>query len=127
MSYEIATYARNYETMVGREITYGLRAGQMVCNQFVLAVLRGTVAPGFPDTVADDFTHSPRFRRVENPQAGDLIHWPGHIGIVLDPDHGIFIGSQSSTGVAEARYKGRSYWNGDFNGKTPDYFLRFMG
>jgi hypothetical protein len=56
-----------------------------------------------------------------------LIHWPGHIGIVLDPDLGIFIGSQTRTGVAEARYKGQSYWNGDFNGKTPDYFLRFMG
>jgi len=123
MGYDIATYARNYERMVGHQISYR----EMVCNQFVLAVLRGTVAPGFPETLADDFTNSPRFRRVENPQAGDLIHWPGHIGIVLDPDHGIFIGSQTSTGVEEARYKGRSYWNGSFNGKLPDYFLRFIG
>lgn len=123
MSYDIATYARNYERMVGHQILYK----EMVCNQFVLAVLRGTVAPSIRDMRADEFANSPHFQKVDSPRAGDLIHWPGHIGIVLDPDQGIFIGSQNKTGVAEAHYKGQSYWNGDFDGKRPDYFLRFIG
>lgn len=109
MSREIAQYARNYEHLVGREIRYGTGAGELVCNQFVIAVLRATVAPKFPMIIANDFLHSPVFRRVDSPAVGDLIHWHGHIGIVTDPDLGTFIGSQTSSGVAEASYK-RGYW-----------------
>jgi hypothetical protein len=122
MSYEIAQYARSYEQMQGREISYA----EMKCNQFVLAVLRGTVAPRMPNILADDFAHSPYFQRVDTPRAGDLVHWPGHIGIVLDPDLGTFIGSQTSTGVAESNYKS-GWWSGDYHGKRPDYFLRYTG
>lgn len=121
MSLEIAQYARNYEQMVGREIRYGTGAGELVCNQFVIAVLRATVAPNFPMIVANDFLHSPLFRRVDSAAAGDLIHWHGHIGIVLDPDHGIFIGSQTSTGVDQASYK-RGYWS---NSRGSITFLRY--
>lgn len=119
---DIAEAAKTYEFRQGREISYG----EMKCNQFVLAVLRSTVARDFPNTLADDFQHSPRFMKVNDPKAGDLVHWPGHIGIVLDPDQGIFIGSQTSTGVAESNYKS-GYWNGSYGGKRPDYFLRFIG
>ena len=120
MSREIAQYARDYERMVGHQIAYS----EMVCNQFVIAVLRGTVNPSFPMIRADDFPHSPFFRRVDSPAAGDLIHWPGHIGIVLDPDHGEFIGSQSKNGVSIANYK-TGYWNGQYHGKIHDCFLRY--
>ena len=122
MSYDIATYARNYERLVGHQISYS----EMVCNQFVLAVLRGTVAPSISNMRADEFANSPHFQKIDTPRAGDLVHWPGHIGVVLDPDHGIFIGSQTSTGVEEANYK-NGWWSGQFHGKTPDYFLRFIG
>lgn len=122
MSREIAQYAKDYERLMGREILYS----EMVCNQFVLAVLRATVAPSIPNMRADEFASSSFFQKVDTPNAGDLVHWPGHIGIVLDPDHGIFIGSQSSTGVAESNYKS-GWWSGAFNGKKPDYFLRFIG
>jgi len=121
MSTDIAQYARDYERMVGHEIRYK----DMVCNQFVLAVLRGTVAPHIKDMRADEFADSPYFQKVDQPRAGDLVHWPGHIGIVLDPDHGIFIGSQTSTGVEEANYKS-GWWNSS-KGKKPDYFLRYTG
>jgi hypothetical protein len=122
MSREIAQYARDYERMAGREIPYS----EMVCNQFVLAVLRATVAPRIPNMRADEFANSPLFQKVDSPNAGDLVHWPGHIGVVLDPDHGIFIGSQSSTGVAESNFKS-GWWSGAYAGKKPDYFLRFIG
>ncbi len=120
MARDIAQYARDYERMAGREIPYS----EMVCNQFVIAVLRGTVSPTFPTIRADDFPSSPYFRRVDSPAAGDLIHWPGHIGIVLNPDLGEFIGSQTSSGVAIANYKS-GYWNGSYRGKVADCFLRW--
>lgn len=122
MGYEIAQVARNYEQMQGREISYA----EMKCNQFVVAVLRASVNPKFPYMLANDFASSPYFQKVTEPQAGDLVHWPGHIGIVLDPDQGTFIGSQTSTGVAEANYK-KGYWNGSYGGKKPDAFLRYTG
>ncbi len=116
---KIAEVAREYESYHG-QITYD----RMVCNQFVLAVLRGAVDPEFPDMRADQFPASERFVKVESPLRGDLIHWPGHIGIVLDPDRGEFIGSQSSTGVAAASYS-KGYWHGQSSGKRPDCFLRY--
>jgi hypothetical protein len=119
MAYEIAQYARDYERLVGRELLYS----DIVCNQFVVAVLRGTVDPSFPMIKADQFPLSPRFYRVESPAPGDLVHWPGHIGIVLDPDKGDFIGSQNSTGVEIANYK-TGWWNSS-GGKRPDGFLRW--
>ena len=48
------------------------------------------------------------FGRVRNPQAGDLIVWPGHVGIVLDPrEHNFF--SLVSTGLEAQNYEG-PYW-----------------
>ena len=121
MSNRIAETARNYEQEMGHEITYT----EMVCNQFVVAVLRRAVDSKFPMIKADDFPLNTRFRRVEQPQAGDLVHWPGHIGIVLDPIQCIFVGSQSSTGVAQANYK-QGFWGGDYGGSRPDVFLRYI-
>ena len=121
MSRDIAQVARDFERLAGKEISYA----EMKCNQFVIAVLRQSVAPDFPNILANDFPHSPRFQKVDSPAAGDLVHWPGHIGIVLDPDLGEFIGSQTSTGVDIANYK-KGYWNGAYGGKKPDTFLRFI-
>jgi hypothetical protein len=48
------------------------------------------------------------FGRVKRPQAGDLIVWPGHVGIVLDPlEHSFY--SLVSTGVEAQNYQG-PYW-----------------
>lgn len=126
MGRELADTAKNYERLHGGNIRYGTSVGQLVCNQFVIACIRETYDRSFPNITADDFVNSPHFMKVNAPAAGDLIHWSGHIGIVTDPDHGLFWGSQSSTGVAEAHYKGASYWNGDYGGREPDYFLRWI-
>jgi hypothetical protein len=48
------------------------------------------------------------FGRVRSPQAGDLVVWPGHVGIVLDPrEHSFY--SLVSTGVEAQDYDG-AYW-----------------
>ena len=48
------------------------------------------------------------FRRVYRPQAGDLIVWPGHVGIVVDPEHTTFV-SALRRGVRISSYTSR-YW-----------------
>lgn len=48
------------------------------------------------------------FRRVYRPQPGDLIVWPGHVGIVVDPEHTTFI-SALRRGVRISSYTSR-YW-----------------
>jgi hypothetical protein len=48
------------------------------------------------------------FERVRYAQPGDLIVWPGHAGIVVDPLHHSFY-SLVSTGLEAQDYKG-SYW-----------------
>ena len=48
------------------------------------------------------------FQRVRHPRAGDLIVWPGHVGIVLDPiEHSFY--SQVRTGLEAQDYLG-TYW-----------------
>lgn len=48
------------------------------------------------------------FRRVRKPQAGDLIVWPGHAGIVVDPEGHTFVSALRS-GVKISSYIS-SYW-----------------
>lgn len=51
---------------------------------------------------------SSAFRRVYRPQPGDLIVWPGHVGIVVDPEHTTFI-SALRRGVRISSYTSK-YW-----------------
>jgi cell wall-associated NlpC family hydrolase len=112
------------------KIPYGTGAGELVCNQFVVACIRAALDPSFPNYTADHFGDSPHFMKVNDAKRGDLVHFPGHIAIVTDPDHGVFWGAQGSKagdiGVSPASYKGASYWNGDYHGKVHDYFLRWV-
>ena len=48
------------------------------------------------------------FQRVAEPQAGDLIVWRGHAGIVVDPDEHTFV-SALRTGVKVSSYVS-NYW-----------------
>ncbi len=121
---DLAQAALNFESTHGGHFAYGTGKHQLVCNQFVEAVIRETLDKSFPEVLADDFNTCGYFKKVDTPQKGDLVHFPGHIGIVTDPDMGFFIGAQTSTGVHVANYK-HGYWAGDYNGKKPDYFLRW--
>ncbi len=66
---------------------------------------------GFEYTYASAFelyAGNENFERVKKPQAGDLIVWPGHVGIVLDPlEHSFY--SLVSTGLEAQNYLG-PYW-----------------
>jgi hypothetical protein len=54
------------------------------------------------------YAGSEHFLRVRKPQPGDLIVWPGHVGIVLDPlEHSFY--SLVSTGREAQDYLG-AYW-----------------
>jgi hypothetical protein len=48
------------------------------------------------------------FARVRHPQPGDLVAWPGHVGIVMEPaEHSFY--SLVSTGLEAQNYEG-PYW-----------------
>jgi hypothetical protein len=69
------------------------------------------LSAGFDYTYASSFeiyAGNENFRRVKTPQPGDLVAWPGHVGIVLDPrEHSFY--SLVSTGLEAQDYEG-SYW-----------------
>jgi cell wall-associated NlpC family hydrolase len=83
------------------------------CSHFVWQVLKESIS-GIPYMPSYDFPHSPYFRKVDgsdaSAEAGDIVYWPGHVGIVIDPMSGEFIGSQNSSGVSTANYKSNPYW-----------------
>jgi lipoprotein Spr len=93
------------------------------CSHFVHAVYR-QIVPDYEYRRAEDYLDDPQFRQTENPQPGDLIVFTAvngmsaHVGIVTEPEARKFIGAQSSTGVKEASYAGKTYW-----GKRPYRFL----
>jgi hypothetical protein len=61
------------------------------------------------------------FKRVRYPEAGDVIVWPGHMGVVVDPEEGTFLSAVSS-GV-----KTHSYRSGYWKHRGRPHFLRYRG
>ena len=60
-----------------------------------------------------------QFQRVMTPNAGDLIAWRGHVGIVVDPSRHMFL-SALHTGV-----KVSSYMSGYWKNRGLARFLRY--
>ena len=61
------------------------------------------------------------FRRVSHPEAGDLIVWRGHVGIVVDPQEATFLSALRS-GVKTASYESH-YWKR----RGRPRFFRYVG
>lgn len=59
------------------------------------------------------------FRRVRHPEPGDLIVWPGHVGIVVDPEEATFLSALRS-GVKTMSYQSL-YWRR----RGRPHFLRY--
>jgi hypothetical protein len=78
------------------------------CSHFVHQIYQSA---GFEYPYASSFeiySGDENFERVRIPQSGDLIVWPGHLGIVLDPvEHSFY--SLVSTGWEAQDYTG-PYW-----------------
>lgn len=84
------------------------------CSHFVWQVYHKIVSSRIPEhfftSSANDYLF---FNQITKNEAkkGDLIVWGSqHIGIVVEPDQGTFIGAQCSTGVAGAYYS-KGYWS----------------
>ena len=56
----------------------------------------------------DLYVSAEKFERVKSPHAGDLIVWPGHVGIVVNPSQHSFY-SLVRTGIEQQDYAG-PYW-----------------
>lgn len=61
------------------------------------------------------------FRRVSHPEAGDLIVWRGHVGIVVDPEEATFLSALHS-GVKTSSYESH-YWKR----RGRPRFFRYVG
>ena len=68
----------------------------------------------------DLYSGTAEFRRVTHPQAGDVIAWPGHVGIVVSPTRHTFYSSlNSGLGVESCD---SDYWNQ----RGRPHFLRYV-
>jgi NlpC/P60 family len=82
--------------------------GTQDCSHLIHQIYRNA---GFEYPYASSFelfAGSESFARVRFPRAGDLIAWPGHVGIVVDPREHSF-SSLVSTGFDVQDYEG-PYW-----------------
>jgi hypothetical protein len=82
--------------------------GEQDCSHVVHAFY---LDAGFEYPYASSFeiyTGNENFARVKMPRAGDMIAWPGHVGIVVDPQEHSFY-SLVSTGL-ETQYYDGPYW-----------------
>jgi NlpC/P60 family len=78
------------------------------CSHFVHAVYRQAGLDYEYASARDIFEGIDSFQRVPKPQPGDLVVWPGHIGIVVDPEEHSFYSSVRS-GFAIEDYES-AYW-----------------
>lgn len=81
---------------------------QSDCSHLVHAIY---LQAGFPYAYAsssDLYDGTDDFRKVKHPQPGDLVVWPGHVGIVVNPAQHVFF-SRLSSGPGIDEYDAQ-YW-----------------
>src|ERR1700741_1106315 len=100
-----------------------LPSGARDCSHFVHQVY---LHAGFEYAYASSFdiyAGNENFQRVRIPQPGDMIVWPGHLGIIVDPvEHSFY--SLVSTGWQTQDYEG-PYWKS--RGRPRFYRYRIAG
>ena len=124
--------SRNFRLMTaaeGREIVTAaleqeqVPSGAQDCSHIVHEFY---LDAGFEYPYASSFeiyTGNENFARVKMPRAGDLIAWPGHVGIVVNPvEHSFY--SLVSTGL-ETQYYDGPYWKS--RGRPRFYRYKVVG
>ncbi len=70
------------------------------CSHLVHAIYERAGFPYSYASSADLYTGIAEFRRVRRPQSGDLVVWPGHVGVVVNPAQSSFFSAlRSGQGV----------------------------
>lgn len=101
------------QTRVGEALTsVGLQVKKTAldCSHFVNSVFEQAGLSYKYEPSRTLYRGAPGFQRVYAPAQGDLIVWPGHVGIVVDPQEKTFL-SALTHGVKVASYTSR-YWQG---------------
>lgn len=108
-----------YQEVAGTRYRYGadgLAAGNPKagtdCSHFVRYVMCEVSGDDVPYCTTGTIPQAKCYQRVsppETPQAGDLILFDGHVGVISDPVAQTFIGAQND-GVAETDYKKGSHY-----------------
>ena len=78
------------------------------CSHLVHAVYERAGFPYSYMSSSDLYAGVDEFHQVTHPQPGDLVVWPGHVGIVVNPSQNTFFSSLRS-GIGVESYSS-SYW-----------------
>lgn len=78
------------------------------CSHLVHAVYERAGFPYSYMSSSDLYAGVDEFHQVTHPQPGDLVVWPGHVGIVVNPAQNTFFSSLRS-GIGVESYSS-SYW-----------------
>ncbi|HMD15342.1 MAG TPA: NlpC/P60 family protein [Terriglobales bacterium] len=94
--------------LVDRALEYSASSPRLDCSHLVHEVLT-TTGLAYPYATSNEiFAGIPQFRRVRSAQPGDLIVWPGHVGLVVDTERSEFLSSKGS-GIGTDNYSSE-YW-----------------
>jgi hypothetical protein len=94
--------------LANRALEYSASSPRLDCSHLVHEVL-STTGLAYPYATSNEiFAGIPQFRRVRSAQPGDLIVWPGHVGLVVDAARSEFLSSKGS-GVGTDNYNSE-YW-----------------
>jgi len=96
------------------------RSNETDCSHLVHGIYERA---GFPYRYASStelYAGTPEFRRVVHPRPGDLVVWPGHVGILINPARHVFYSALSS-GRGVDSYDA-AYWKGRGHAR----FFRFV-
>ncbi|HEY6303105.1 MAG TPA: NlpC/P60 family protein [Terriglobales bacterium] len=94
--------------LVDRALEHSASSPRLDCSHLVHQMLTATGLDYPYATSHEIFAGIPQFRRVHSAQPGDLIVWPGHVGLVVDAGRSEFLSSKGS-GVGTDNYSSE-YW-----------------
>ena len=94
--------------LVDRALEYSASSPKLDCSHLVHQMLTAAELAYPYATSHEIFAGIPQFRRVHRAQPGDLIVWPGHVGLVVDAERSEFLSSKGS-GVGTDNYSSE-YW-----------------